>query len=103
MNEKDQKEMKEWAEKAAAGTMEGLEGSRAFISLLTPSMKKDPLCALQLGLAILHEKPIVIMQIEGTPIPEVLKRLAIHIEPVKDNEDMERATKDMYDAIKDII
>jgi nucleoside 2-deoxyribosyltransferase len=72
-----------------------LKDSDVFLALLTEQYKTDPTCLVQLGYAIMMEKPLVFMAPEGTKIPRALQRLADHIVFYKTAEDLELAVEDV--------
>jgi len=59
---------------------EKIEQSRIFVSMLSANYHKEPLPVLQLGLAILLDKPIMVVAPNGTPIPETLRKVAHSID-----------------------
>ena len=83
---------RDWEEKlkdAARETVAKLDSSSAFISLFSASMAEEPLPALQLGVAMLLDKPIYVLVPEGVELPENLKKVAVRIEYYKrDPNDM---------------
>lgn len=67
---------------ALAENIEGIAGSAVFLSLFHESMAdfgKDPWPAIQLAIAILLDKPILLACPEGRQPPEKLKRVADQI------------------------
>lgn len=73
-------EEREWLCRAAKGSGEKIRDSSMFLSLYSPDFTKNPLCALQLGIAIMLDKPISIIAIKGQKIPDNLRKIAWHIE-----------------------
>jgi len=69
--------------------------SKIFISLYSDKMVKEPLPALQIGMAVLMDKPICVLAIKGSTVPENLKKIATAIEYLDDNstEAMHKATE----------
>ena len=57
-------------------------------------MVKEPLPLLQLGMAIMLDKPIVLLVRRGAKVPNHLKKIAMSIEYIKDDsqKEIERAT-----------
>ena len=76
MDEKDLRRFKEWAVKATRG----LADSDVFMSLLSPDIENDPVPVIQIGYALLLDKPITLLVPEGMTIPENLKKVAVAIE-----------------------
>jgi hypothetical protein len=66
--------------KAAISVGEKIENSKVFMSVYTQSYKEDPMCALQLGIAVMLGKPIAIIAEKGVVVPEVLARIASAVE-----------------------
>lgn len=73
---RERAELQRWAERATRGIRE----STTFITLWSDSMasdpKGDPVPVIQLGLAMLLDKPIVIVAPVGAVIPENVRRVA---------------------------
>lgn len=67
--------------------------SDIFTVLLTKAYMKDPVACAQLGLAIVLDKPMYILALDGVEIPENIRRLARHIEPVASLDDVGLATR----------
>lgn len=61
------------------GNMEKIGESAIFLNLFSPEMSKQVLPCLQLGLAIMLDKPIVIVAPEGREIPNNLRCVAAAI------------------------
>jgi hypothetical protein len=83
---------REWNQKlkeAAERSAEKLADCSAFISLFSEKMAEEPVPVLQLGLAMLMDKPIYLLVPEGAALPENLRKVAVRIEYYKrDAEDM---------------
>jgi hypothetical protein len=90
---KEKEEMDKWLKESVELNAPKMEASAMFVGLATKNYMKDPLCALQLGLAILMDKPIVIIADKGEKIPEALVKIAKVIERVnmEDQADIKRA------------
>jgi hypothetical protein len=71
----------------------GIEGSHVFASLVTQSYLDSPECALQVGLAVMLDKPICLIVDKGRKIPANLIKIAKIIEyaDFKNAKDLERA------------
>lgn len=93
LSPEDEKAMNEWLRAAVDRNVEPMRQSAMFVSIATKNFIKDPLCALQLGMAILMDKPIVIIADKNEKMPEALVKIAKVIEKVDfDNKaDFERA------------
>jgi hypothetical protein len=81
-----------------------LEESTVYTGIFTENFKKDPTCALQLGLAILMNKPILLLVQEGVSVPAALAKVAIveTFKDMKDEKEMERITATMAKIIKEV-
>ena len=97
-NEIDQK-----FKEAAARSAEKISDSASFLVLFNETMLKDPLCLMQMGLAIYMDKPIYLLVLEGAEIPLNLRRIAVRIEYFKrDPTDMESIGKATERLLKDL-
>lgn len=76
----DELKFKRWIQSVTADSGKKIEESDAFLSLYTDNYVQAPQCALELGIAIMLDKPIVILAPKGQKIPEVLIRLAQAVE-----------------------
>jgi len=82
-----------------AKQVDKIRSSDVFVSLVTENyLKGECRNALEIGLAILLNKPIRLLVKEGTPIPSGLLKVAEKIEYYKSEEDIaivgERLIKD---------
>ena len=76
----DKKEI-EQLQKAVKSSAPKIQNSGLFLSMyLDGGFEKEPLCLLQLAIAILLDKPIGVLVYEGIKIPENLKKIAVAIE-----------------------
>jgi hypothetical protein len=87
MNDEDLRRLKEWTVKVTRGQRD----SAVFMNLWSDSMADDPsgdpVPVMQLGYAMLLDKPIVIVAPHGSRIPENVKRTARAVEFYdRDNE-----------------
>lgn len=72
-----------------AKEVENISKSDVFVSLVTENyLKGDCKCALEIGLAILLNKPIRLLVKEGTCVPDNLKKVAEKIAYYKSEEDI---------------
>lgn len=90
---KDNKELKDWLKSAVAATGDKIEESDSFASIFTSNYKESPMCALQLGIAILLDKPLVIIADHKEKIPKHLTKIAglIHRVDLNDPKSMQGA------------
>jgi hypothetical protein len=94
MSESD--EIKEWAKKAVDRSLGPIGKSAVFLALSPDKMKDDPLPILQMGLAVLLDKPIIILAREGEPIPSNVQKIALEVVRFRDgdwNEGQRRLTE----------
>lgn len=68
-----------WLLKAAQENYDKINDSSVFLTLFHHDMVKDTIPCLQLGLAMMLDKPILIVCPEEREIPENLKKVAIGI------------------------
>ena len=69
-------EAMDWLMEAKEKLVPKIENSDLFVSLFTPGYKKDPKCAIELGMSILMEKPLLFFVPNGELIPRTLKLIA---------------------------
>ena len=67
---------KEWFDDQMKVVNEGIKDSAVYAGIVTGNFLKSPECMLQLGAAILMEKPIVLMVMDGAEIPAKLRAIA---------------------------
>jgi len=96
MKMKDIKEIAEENYKAIAG-------STVFIQLHNKKMTEEPIPLMQLGLAIMLDKPIGLMVQEGEQLPEKLKKVADAITyfDKADGGSVKKATSELMLLMKD--
>jgi hypothetical protein len=75
---------------------EKIAGSAAFISL-APAGEPDIKFAVELGIAIMLDKPILVVQMPGRPLPEHLRRVADEI--IEADIDVEEGRARLQEAI----
>jgi hypothetical protein len=68
-----------WLLKAAQENYDKINDSRVFLTIFHHDMVKDTIPCIQLGLAIMLDKPIIVVCPEDVRIPENLKKVAIGI------------------------
>lgn len=95
IDEKDKQNLQRIVNKSAPLIVQ----SGIFASLLSKGWHKDPVPVLQLGLAMLLDKPIVIIALDDEPVPENIRKVAIAVERAntKDPESIERAARIVLD------
>lgn len=93
MSERERRELQEVTDRS----LEGVEKSAMFLALFTPSFKKDPVTLIQLALAVVLDKPIILAVEKGTIIPDNMHRLARSIEY------FERDKPETLEAVRDMV
>ena len=86
--------------KWAQGAVKGMKDSAMFMQIFTADISKDPTPALQLGYAMMLDKPIVIVAPRGTPIPENIKKAARAI-AFFDQNDAESVSVAVIEVLKE--
>jgi len=91
-----------WMEQVAKSSGKRIEESHIYMSLVTDGYKEDPKCALELGIALLLDKPIALMVCKGTQVPENLKKVAKAIEyfDPDDRDDVRRASQELVSKMR---
>ena len=99
------KEAMEWMRMIAQKQGPRIKQSQMYMSLVTDNFLEDPRCALELGLAILMNKPIVLIAEPNQKIPEALVKIAKVVERADFNNktDMERAMASIGDFSKTLL
>ena len=102
MSDLSKKEL-ERLRKIAKGSGKKIEQSSIFLSIFTENYENDPVPALQLGLAMIMDKPIVLVVPEGVIVPENIKKVAQAIEYFDrdDKASMGKATRRLVAIMKD--
>ena len=93
------KEADLWLRKAVKSSGDKIEESAMFISVVSKDFKEDPLCALQLGIALLLDKPIGIIALKGCEIPDNLAGVAKAIEIIE-GDDIQAAGERLIKSMK---
>lgn len=91
----------EWAKNVVENSGKKIAKSDVFCSIFTNDYMKDPQCALELGISLLMDKPIVLVVKEGTSIPKRLKQIAECIEFFKGADDIGLATERAVKFVKE--
>ncbi len=93
----DELRFKKWFQSMVADSGKKIEESEGFLSLLTTSYKESPQCALELGIAVILDKPILLLVPDDVEIPNNLLKIAKGVQRFKtdDMEDMKRATNEL--------
>lgn len=57
-----------------------ISSSTIYLSIFTENFTRDPVCLIQLALAVILDKPIMILVADGTKVPKNIIRLAHRID-----------------------
>jgi hypothetical protein len=91
-------EQRKWIEDAFDGSREGISSSQLFVVGFS-GKKDDAVQCLQLGMAIMMNKPIIVLADDATPIPKTLERVAVRVART-DLHDAKKIAKIMAEAVK---
>ncbi len=88
---------------AAKKNFEAISASAVFLPLWMKDYAKDPVAVMQVGMAILLDKPFYVMLEEGQQLPDSIKKIARHVSTFKrdDKKSMENATHELLTAAAD--
>lgn len=78
-------------------TAQMISGSAMVVSMVTEPL--DVKFALELGLAIVLDKPILAVVVKGATVPEKLRRVADEIVELADDPDTEEGVAQMRGAV----
>lgn len=86
-------------------SLEGVKESHVFMTMLSPSLLENPggdiRPVLELGAAMLLDKPIIVMECHGAKCPENLRKVAWRIIEF-DPEDMDKAADEVKKVFEEI-
>lgn len=91
-------EVKHWAQKTLDRNLGPMKGSSIFLALSPEKMKDDPTPIFQFGLALLLDKPIIILVPEGEPVPKNVQKVALEIVTFK-NGDWNEGQRKLKEAL----
>jgi len=77
--------------KAVERTFDKVESSAIFVPLFTKAYSRDPRALMELGMALVLDKPIYLLVQRDTKLPENLRRLACGIEYFTAEDDVDLA------------
>lgn len=95
-------EQKKWVKDSIERNLNGMNQCRTMVSIWSGDCARDPLMVLQMGLAVMLDKPIAILCVKNTPIPENIRKLAFAIEFVDKVEDSKDAILRIMDKVKEL-
>lgn len=79
-----------------------MEHCGVFLALFSKAYEKDPTALMQLGLAVVLDKPLLILVEGETPVPENVRRLARVIERYTGLDDLDIATKRLLERAREL-
>jgi len=88
----------EWLD-AQSKTLEVLAGSPVMASIVSESFLKSPICMLQIGAAILMDKPIALIVLDDVAVSRKLRGVADRVIRVKSSE-IERAGRELKEFVE---
>lgn len=72
---------------------EGVRSSSVFLALFSEAWLKDPVPLIQIGIAVMLDKPIAILAIKGAKIPDHIRKIAFAVEEAERVEDVKVASE----------
>jgi len=94
-------EFDRYVEHARRKTTQEITGSAAFISIAPRPEELDVKFCLELGLAIMLDKPIIVVAFDDRDVPERLRRVADRV--VETDIDTEAGARKLAEAINEIV
>lgn len=105
LDELDEEERKGWdefVEHVRRSTLQQMQES-AFVMSLVPRGETDVKFAVELGLAIMYDKPLLAVVMPGSEVPEKLRRVADEIvEADVDVEEGQRRIREALDRMAEL-
>jgi hypothetical protein len=95
----DQDDVKEWLDSVAREMLPKMKD--AVLSIALYSGKVDPKLCVEIGAAILFDKPIILVVTDQVQLPRNLERAAAEI--VRGNPNMESTKRKLVDAISRVV
>ena len=92
----------EYLRRAVSRTFDKVQGSNVFLALFTAAYQRDPQALMQLGMAVVLDKPLLLLVDGDTPIPENVRRLARAIEVYQSLDDLGLATERLLKKAKEL-
>lgn len=90
----------DFLKKAVKENAEKIADSQIFCCIISDAYLNNPYCAMQLGLAILLDKPIRLLVKRGVKLPQALEKIADKIEYIANPDDTYAAAKRLLGDIK---
>ena len=91
--------MFDWMRDIAKQSGEKIIDSELYISIFTKDFMDNPQCCLELGIAMMLDKPITLLVKEGTIIPENIKKVAMAVEFFKGPDDIGPASERLMQKV----
>jgi hypothetical protein len=97
-------ELQKWAHEAVNRNAGPMEESSVFASILSGNVRADPLACLQLGMAIVMDKPLFLIVDKNMTVPKHLVKIAARIEriDVKNKNEVDRAANALGEFMKSL-
>ncbi len=95
-------EFKDYMKRVVDESGAKIKGCEVYASLLSEDFMKNPQCLLELGMAIVLDKPIVVIAINGQKVPENLRKVAKIVESANGKADMKRAVRSIGKVISEL-
>jgi len=95
----------QWLTAALARNREGMKDSQVFLQLWDEKILTDPLPVLQTGLAVLMDKPFILVVPPGSVLPENMRRLASRViaSDITNARDRESLARQVKDALLSVV
>lgn len=84
-------------------SMSGIINSKVFLQIYTTTIAEDPAAALQLGLAMMLDKPIYLIVLRGAELPKNIEKVAFAIDYIASEADLPEAAKRISEKCKKIL
>jgi hypothetical protein len=98
----DPMDRNDYVRHAVSRTFDKVNGSHVFLALFTAAYQRSPAALMQLGMAVVLDKPLLLLVDGDTKIPENVRRLARAIEVYTSLDDMAFATERLLAKAKEL-
>jgi hypothetical protein len=92
----------EYMRRAVSRTFDKVQASAVFLALFTDAYKREPEALMQLGMATVLDKPLLLLVAADIEIPENVRRLARAIEVYTNLDDLSVATDRLLVKARDL-
>lgn len=103
MTDEEEVEFEAWAERVRAELVPKIDGSSATVQILPTSGEVDIKFAVELGISIMLDKPIIALVTPGAKVPDKLVRVADRIIEVDLDKDFAKARNRIGEALEELI